>query len=148
MPHFVPDLDHVVLNVSGQTCKIYKNKNSSLVWKSGAYNAIFRRIGTQSVQRNKLSSKFCSTSSRVKSESFSTNEHTFITKTGVQQTILSWLSRKILDECVPLRSLVPRKIRARWSASRVTPTLTELSGARRQMKLRKKIACQKHRSTM
>ena len=31
MPHFVPDLDHVVLNVSGQTCRVCGNGYSSLV---------------------------------------------------------------------------------------------------------------------
>ena len=85
--------------------------------RCACHNTIVRRKG--------LYNQCNGTNFHQNSESFYNNEHTLITKPGVQRTILSWLSRGMLVQGVPLRSLLPRRIRARWSACRVTPTPTE-----------------------
>ena len=85
--------------------------------RCACHNTIVRIIG--------LYNQCNGTNCHQNSDSFFYNEHTLVTKPGVQQTILSWLSRGILAQGVPLRSLLPRRISARWSACRVTPTPTE-----------------------
>ena len=86
-------------------------------WRCACHNTIVRIIG--------LYNQCNGTNCHQSSESIYNNEHTLITKPEVRQTILSWLSREILAQGIPLRSLLPRRIRARWSACRVTPTPTE-----------------------